>query len=95
MFEQLRLAIRLGNAGYAGSVEEMREVLAVAHTLGLEVDRLEIRRGEDIAPAFEQLKNGVQVLYVCTDALANANRHRINPGAGRAIADVGRRAASL
>jgi ABC-type uncharacterized transport system substrate-binding protein len=68
----------LGNAGYAGSVEEMREVLAVAHTLGLEVDRLEIRRGEDIAPAFEQLKSGVQALYVCTDALANANRHRIN-----------------
>jgi putative tryptophan/tyrosine transport system substrate-binding protein len=72
-----RLAV-LGNAGYAGSVEEMREVLAVAHTLGLEVDRLEIRRGEDIAPAFEQLKSGVQALYVCTDALANANRHRIN-----------------
>jgi putative tryptophan/tyrosine transport system substrate-binding protein len=58
-----RLAV-LGNAGYAGSVEEMREVLAVAHTLGLEVDRLEIRRGEDIAPAFEQLKSGVQALYV-------------------------------
>jgi ABC-type uncharacterized transport system substrate-binding protein len=72
-----RLAV-LGNAGYAGSVEEMREVLAVAHTLGLEVDRLEIRRGEDIAPVFEQLKSGVQALYVCTDALANANRHRIN-----------------
>ena len=72
-----RLAV-LGNAGYAGSVEEMREVMAVAHTLGLEVDRLEIRRAEDIAPAFEQLKSGVQALYVCTDALANANRHRIN-----------------
>jgi ABC-type uncharacterized transport system substrate-binding protein len=52
--------------------------MAVAHTLGLEVDRLEIRRAEDIAPAFEQLKSGVQALYVCTDALANANRHRIN-----------------
>jgi putative ABC transport system substrate-binding protein len=62
-----RLAL-LGNAGYAGSVEEMREVLAVAHALGLEVDRLEILRAEDIAPAFEQLKSGVQALY----------RHRIN-----------------
>ena len=72
-----RLAL-LGNAGYAGSVEEMREVLAVAHALGLEVDRLEILRAEDIAPAFEQLKSGVQALYVCSDALANANRHRIN-----------------
>jgi putative ABC transport system substrate-binding protein len=72
-----RLAV-LGNADYAGSVQEMREVLAIAHALGLEVDRLEIRRAEDIAPAFEQLKSGVQALYVCSDALANANRHRIN-----------------
>jgi putative ABC transport system substrate-binding protein len=72
-----RLAV-LGNAGYAGSVEEMREVSAVAHALGLEVERLEIRRAEDIVPAFEQLRSGTQALYVCTDALANANRHRIN-----------------
>jgi ABC-type uncharacterized transport system substrate-binding protein len=72
-----RLAV-LGNATYAGSVEEMREVLAVAEALGLEVDKLEIRRADDIAPAFEQLKSGAQALYVCTDALANANRHRIN-----------------
>ena len=68
----------LSNAGYAGSVEEIREVEAVAHAFGLEVDRLEIRRAEDIVPAFEQLKSGAQALYVCTDALANANRHRIN-----------------
>jgi ABC-type uncharacterized transport system substrate-binding protein len=68
----------LGNAGYAGSVEEMREVSAAAQALGLEVDTLEIRRAEDIASAFEQLKGGAQALYVCTDALANANRHRIN-----------------
>jgi ABC-type uncharacterized transport system substrate-binding protein len=68
----------LGNAGYAGSVEEMREVSAAAQALGLEVDTLEIRRAEDIASAFEHLKSGAQALYVCTDALANANRHRIN-----------------
>jgi putative tryptophan/tyrosine transport system substrate-binding protein len=72
-----RLAV-LANAGYAGSVEEMREVSAVAHALGLEVERLEIRRAEDIVPAFEQLTSGAQALYVCTDALANAHRHRIN-----------------
>jgi hypothetical protein len=57
----------LGNAGYAGSVEEMSEVLAVAHALGLEVDRLEIRRAEDIAPAFEQLAGSR--LSHCLEAL--------------------------
>ena len=72
-----RLAV-LSNPGYAGSVEEIREVEAAAHAFGLEVDRLEIRRAEDIVPAFEQLRGGAQALYVCTDALANANRHRIN-----------------
>jgi ABC-type uncharacterized transport system substrate-binding protein len=50
----------------------MREVSAAAQALGLEVDPLEIRRPEDIASAFEQLKSGAQALYVCTDALANA-----------------------
>ena len=63
----------------------------MAAALGLEVDRLEIHRAEDIAPAFERLKTGAQALYVCTDALANANRVRINhPGAGRTIADDAR-----
>jgi putative ABC transport system substrate-binding protein len=68
----------VGNAGYAGSVGEMREVSAAAQALGLQLDRLEIRRAEDIAPTLERLKDGAQALYVCTDALANANRHRIN-----------------
>jgi putative tryptophan/tyrosine transport system substrate-binding protein len=73
-----RIAV-IGNAAYAASVEEMREVQAVASRLGLQVDRLEIRRAEDIAPAFERLvETGAQALYVCTDALANANRVRIN-----------------
>jgi len=72
-----RLAV-MGNAGYAGAVDEMRDVQASARMLGLEADRLEIRRAEDIAPAFEQLKSDTQALYVCPDALANANRARIN-----------------
>ena len=55
-----------------------REVQAVASRLGLQVDRLEIHRADDIAPAFERLKTGAQALYVCTDALANANCVRIN-----------------
>jgi hypothetical protein len=42
--------VRVKRPGYAGS-EEMRSVMAAVHTLGLEVDRLEIWRAEDIAPA--------------------------------------------
>ena len=71
-----RLAV-LGNAAYAGTVDEMREVKTAAQALGVEVDRLEIRRAEDIAAAFEQLTSGTQALYVCPDALVNANRTRI------------------
>jgi putative ABC transport system substrate-binding protein len=74
--ELRRLAI-LGNVGYAGALQEMRDVQAAARSLGLETDMLEIRRAEDIAPAFEQLKGSAQALYVCPDALANANRARI------------------
>ena len=39
---------------------------------------LEIRRGEDIAPAFEQLNGRAQALYVCPDPLVFINRLHIN-----------------
>ena len=39
---------------------------------------LEIRRAEDIAPAFQALKSGAQALYVCPGALVIANSTRIN-----------------
>jgi ABC-type uncharacterized transport system substrate-binding protein len=60
------------------AVLEMREVQAVASTLGLEVATLEIRRAEDIAPAFEALNGRAEALYVCTDPLANTQRVSIN-----------------
>src|SRR4029450_13322340 len=44
---------------------------------GIEVAPLEIRRTEDIAPAFEALKPQADALYVVGDALVNANRTRI------------------
>jgi putative tryptophan/tyrosine transport system substrate-binding protein len=68
----------IANVGYAGSVHEIGEVRAAASKLGLDVDVLEIRRAEDIAPAFGALKSEVQALYVCPDALVNANHARIN-----------------
>src|SRR5262245_44687422 len=42
---------------------------------------LEIRRAEDIAPAFEALKGRADALYVCNDPLVNTNRVRINTSA--------------
>jgi putative ABC transport system substrate-binding protein len=72
-----RLAV-LANVGYPAAVHEITEVKAVAEKLGLEIEMLEIRRAEDIMPAFEKLKSGVQAIYVCPDALINTNVARIN-----------------
>jgi putative ABC transport system substrate-binding protein len=72
-----RLAI-LANVGDPNTVREMGEVAAAARTLGFEAAKLEIRKPEDIAPAFEALKGGADALYVCGDPLANTNRVRIN-----------------
>jgi putative ABC transport system substrate-binding protein len=72
-----RLAI-MANAGYPASVLEMAEVQATTRTLGLDVVTLEIRRAEDIAPAFEALKGRAEALYVCAESLVTTNRVRIN-----------------
>ena len=72
-----RLAI-IGNVGYPAAVQEIAEVRAAAPTLGLDVDVLEIRNAEDIAGAFSKLKSDSQALYVCGDALVNAQHVRIN-----------------
>jgi ABC-type uncharacterized transport system substrate-binding protein len=72
-----RLAI-IGNVGSASSVLEIAEAQAAARKLGLDADVLEIRRAEDIAPAFGTLRSGVQALYVCPDPLVNANHAHIN-----------------
>jgi putative ABC transport system substrate-binding protein len=71
-----RLAI-LANAGYRESVLEMGEVEALAHRLGIEVVKLEIRRAEDIAPAFEAIKGRADALYLVTDGLIGTNLTRI------------------
>jgi putative ABC transport system substrate-binding protein len=46
--------------------------------LGVEVATFEMRRGEDIDPAFEALKGSTQALYVPATPVAFANRIRIN-----------------
>jgi len=72
-----RLAI-MANVAYAASASEMDQVQTAAGTLGLDTTRLEIRRPEDIAPAFDALKGRAEAIYVCGDALVNAYRIRIN-----------------
>ena len=74
----LRRLATLANIGNPGNVLEMGEVQAAARTLGLEVAPFEIRRAEDIAPAFEALKGRADALYVATDPLLNTNRLRIS-----------------
>jgi putative tryptophan/tyrosine transport system substrate-binding protein len=73
----LRSFAIIGNVGYPASVLEMSEVQAAARTIGLKVATLEIRRAEDIAPAFEALKDHVEALYICGDSLTATNRSRI------------------
>jgi putative ABC transport system substrate-binding protein len=72
-----RLAIMV-NVDLPAAVLEMGEIQAAAGTLGLDVATFEIRRAEDIAPAFEALKGRAEALYVVGDALVIIHRVRIN-----------------
>jgi putative tryptophan/tyrosine transport system substrate-binding protein len=74
----LRRLATIGNAGNSLAVLEMSEVQAAASRLGFEAATLEIRRAEDIAPAFEALKGRADALYVVADPLVNTNRARIH-----------------
>src|SRR6516165_4656892 len=74
---QLRRLAIMADADYRDTVFEAGEVQAAARTLGLEITPLEIRRTEDIAPAFETLKGQTDALYVVSDALMAASRTRI------------------
>jgi putative ABC transport system substrate-binding protein len=71
-----RLAI-LANVDSPPAVLDMREVQVAARTLGIEAATFDIRRAEDIAPAFEAIQGRADALYVCGDPLVNANRIQI------------------
>jgi putative ABC transport system substrate-binding protein len=69
-----RLAL-LGNVGNPQVVVEIGEVQAAARTLGLDVvTSSEIRKAEEIAPAFESFKGHADALFVVLDPLINNNR---------------------
>jgi putative tryptophan/tyrosine transport system substrate-binding protein len=71
-----RLGI-LADAGYAEPMLEADRVKSMAQASGLEAARIGVWRAEDIAPAFEALRNRADALYVVSDALMAVNRTRI------------------
>jgi putative ABC transport system substrate-binding protein len=72
-----RLAI-MANIEYPFAALEMAEAHTAVRTLGLDAAIFEIRRAEDIAPAFEALKGRADALYVVGDALVATHRIQIN-----------------
>jgi putative tryptophan/tyrosine transport system substrate-binding protein len=78
-----RLAI-LTNIDNPGAMLEVNAVRALVRSLGLELVTPDVRRPEDIASAFESLKDRVEAFYVIADPLITTNRIRINTLALRA-----------
>ena len=72
-----RLAV-MARVGAPASVLEVGEVQTAAGALGFEIATFDVRQAEDIAPAFEALKDRAEALYVVIDPLLTANRIRIN-----------------
>ena len=63
------------------AVLQIDEVRAAARILGLDLDVLEIRQAEDIAPTFPVLNGGAEALHLCTDPIAehqpNTKHHHL------------------
>ena len=74
----LRRVAFMGNLDNPFVLAEWREVQAAAGTLGLEAATSEIRRPQDIVPAFEALKQRAHAVYLASEGLVDANRLRIN-----------------
>jgi putative tryptophan/tyrosine transport system substrate-binding protein len=72
-----RIAI-MANVTNPAAMLEINALHVAAYTLSLQATTLEIRRVEDIAPAFEGLRDRADALYVYFDSLVTNNRLRIN-----------------
>ena len=77
VFPALRRLAVMANADYSGGATEREEIDAAARALGIEVIPLPIRRVEDIASSFYELKGGVEALYTTGDPIVHAHRLRI------------------
>jgi putative ABC transport system substrate-binding protein len=74
---QLRRLAIMFNADNAQAALEMGATQAEARRLGLEIIPLAIRRAEDVAPAFQDLKTKADAVYLAVDQLIVANRSSI------------------
>jgi putative ABC transport system substrate-binding protein len=72
-----RLAI-MSNVSYSAAALELAETEAAAQRLGFDVVTLPIRRAEDIAVAFDDLKGRADSLYACADPLVSTYHVRVN-----------------
>jgi putative ABC transport system substrate-binding protein len=72
-----RLAV-IANVAQSDPAREMREVETAGRGLGLEVAVLELRRAEDIEPAFATLNRRAEALFVVGDPLTYTHRAEIN-----------------
>jgi putative tryptophan/tyrosine transport system substrate-binding protein len=71
-----RLAI-LANIASPNTVPEIREVQILARSLNFNVTELDIRRPDDIAPAFDAIKGRADAVYIPADPLVFTNRIRL------------------
>jgi putative ABC transport system substrate-binding protein len=71
-----RLAV-MGPVADVGIELEAAEVQAAARALGLDATMVDIRRAEDVAPAFEALRGSADALYVAASPVLNLNRSRV------------------
>ena len=72
-----RLAV-LANGHSPTAILNVGEVQAAAPKLGLEVNTLDVKRADDIAPAIDQLKGRTQAIYVVGDPLFFDNQIQVN-----------------
>ena len=73
----LRRVAAIAHVASAGAMSELRELHALAPTLGFQVSAREIRHLEDITPAIEAFTGQADALYVVTDPLFYANRQQL------------------
>ena len=74
----LRTLAILVDTGASNSDLERGEAQTAANALGLATLISEVRRVDDIAPAFDALKGRAEALYVCGSPLLTTNRIRMN-----------------
>ena len=87
-FVQLKVDAILTTGGAVGILKQSTSVIPIVFAIANDpvgsgfvksaVARSEIRRAEDIAPAFEALRGRADALYVVADPLISSNRTNIN-----------------